>query len=143
MTKKAFSFLDEMFVLERLITRERDRFDLRYATEEDLVPLSVSRVGNAIKAEITDWCFITLEDNQKGKNVFLNGIKDSSIVTMTSAVVGINGARNLVFTHSGSTYYLNGPGAELPLSMSRVATIAGLFNQMGAGQILGMPAVFF
>ena len=143
MTKKEFSFLDDMFVLERLITRERDRFDLRYATEEDITPLSVARVGNVVKAEIENWCFITLEDKRKGNVVLLNGVKNDGIVTMTSGVVGINHGLSFVFTQSGSTYFLSGPGAELPLNTFRVASIAGFFNQSGVGAALGMPAVFF
>ena len=135
--------LQEMFKLENLITRERDRFSLRYAIEEDLHPLSVSRVGNTVKAEISEWCFITLEDNRCGKAVFLNGTKNEGIVTMTSAVVGVNAGRNFVFTRSGSTYFLKGAAAELPLNTFRVASIAGLFNQSLVGPALGMPAVFF
>lgn len=144
MVKKISSFLEDMFVLEGLITRGRDRFDLRYATEDDFAPLSVPKVGNVVKAEISDWCFITLEDSKAGIScVMLNGIKDGGITTMTSCVVGINAGRNFVFTRSGSTYLLTGPGADLPLDTSRVAAIAGLFNEMGVGSALGMPAVFF
>jgi hypothetical protein len=135
--------LQEMFKLENLITRERDRFSLRYSTEEDLAHLVDSRVGNAVKVEITDWCFITIEDNRCGKVVFLNGIKNGGVVTMTSAVVGINAGSSFVFTRSGSTYLIKGGSAELPLSTSRVASIAGLFNQSGVGPALGMPDVFF
>jgi len=145
MSKKLYSSIDEMFVLENLITQGREYFDLRYSRAEDLAKLKGKRVGNNIKGEISEWCFVTLTDkrNDDADLTFLTGIKSGITSTMTSDVVEYNPDRNLVFTKSGSIYYLSGEPAEVPLSAPRVAAIAAIMNQWGIGQMLGMPMAFF
>jgi len=145
MPKKVYTSLDEMFILENLITQGRDNFELRYSANADLIGLTESRVGNFIKAEITEWCFVTLEDvRDDGKaHTFLTGMKSDITATMTSDVVAYNPDRNLVFTKSGSLYYLSGKPAEPPLNTPRVAAIAATMNGWGIGLALGMPLAFF
>lgn len=137
--------LQEMFTLENLITTERDDFELRYSSTDDLQPLETTQVGNYIKAEITEWRFITLEDKRKGGGplVFLTGMRSERIATMTSDVIGYNMERQLVFTQSGSVYRLDGDRADIPLDMLRIAAIAATMNGWGIGGALGMPLAFF
>ena len=136
----------ENVTLETLITRHRDRFELRYSTPEDLFPFQCDRVGNAVKAEIREWRFVTLADNAPGKegaNTFLTGVKDGFTVTMTSAVVGYNKQRGFVFTQSGSLYFLTGPEALIPLDTRRTLAVAWTLNEWGVGATLGVPDVWF
>ena len=138
--------LSDMFTLENLITKNRDRFELRYSTPEDLMPLHCDRVGDEVKAEICEWKFVILEDKAVGKEdskTFLTGVKEAFTVTMTSAVVGYNKEQGFVFTQSGSLYYLSGPEAQIPLEGRRMLAVAWTMHRWGVGTALGMPDVWF
>lgn len=145
MSKKAYSSIDEMFVLESLITKHRDRFELRYSKDDDLQHLYTDQTADSVKAEVREWRFISLEDKHIDDGVicFLTGMKEQHTATMTSRVVAYNAQNRFVFTHSGSVYYLEGDEANIPLSVLRVATVAATFNSWGVGQTLGMPPAFF
>lgn len=134
-----------MFALENLITKNRDRFDLRYSTPDDLLPLECDGVGNTVKAEIREWRFVTLEDKaagEKGVCTFLTGVKGGYTITMTSDIVGYNQERGLVFTQSGSLYFLRGPEAEIPLERRRMLSVAWTLNRWGVGAALGVPDIW-
>lgn len=133
--------------LESLITRHRDRFDLRYSTEADLHSLicdgGTRADGKAIKNTLTQCVLITLEDTQmKDSNTFLTGIRPGGFI-MTSPVVHLNVEQGWAITRSGSLYLLDGSPGDIPMDLSCVMIVAGIFNSWRIGQQLGMPEVFF
>ena len=136
--------LKEALKLENLITLHRDRFELRYSVDQDFDDIRGKIDEGALKAELSDWAFITLSEQHPEEKavVFLTGCQDGGMPIMTSYAQIIDFEMMLVRTKSGSLYRL-GDRAVTPLSAGRVATIAGVFNTWGMGQILGMPPVFF
>lgn len=137
----------EGLTLETLITLHRDRFELRYSNDQDLQPLiceSGTRTdGKAVKNTLVQHVLITLQDNKSLDSLtFLTGIRPGGFI-MTSPVVYLNTKQGWAITKSGSLYLIDGPSGEIPLDLSCVMTVAGIFNSWGTGQLLGMPAVFF
>ena len=133
--------------LESLITRHRDRFDLRYSTDQDLHSLTrdggTHADGKAVKNTLVQHVLITLQDNQSPDSVtFLTGIRPGGFI-MTSPVVHLNTKQGWVITRNGSLYLLDGPSGVVPMDLSCVMVVAGIFNSWGIGQQLGMPDVFF
>ena len=133
--------------LETLISLHRDRFELRYSTDKDLLPLICgggSRAdGMAVTNALKNYVLVTLEDNQQPDNVtFLTGVRPGGFI-MTSPVVYLNLKQGWAITKSGSLYLLDGPAGNTPMDLSCVMVVAGIFNSWGIGQQLGMPDVFF
>lgn len=139
--------LFEGLTLESLITQHRDRFNLRYSTDQDLHYLTcdsgVRADGMAIKNTLSQHVLITLQDNKKPENVtFLTGMRPGGFI-MTSPVVQLNVKQGWAITKSGSLYLLEGPSGNIPMDLSCVMIVAGIFNSWGIGLQLGMPEVFF
>ncbi|MEG3619822.1 hypothetical protein V5T82_15255 [Magnetovibrio sp. PR-2] len=137
----------ENLTLETLITRHRQRFDLRYSIQSDLKSVECDSSdpadGRVVKDEFVSWVFITFEDREQNiSQVILTGVRPDGYVG-TSPVVHYNREQGWVVTQSGSFYMLSGAAGEVPSDISRVMFIAGLFNAWGIGQVLGMPPVFF
>jgi|GEM_PF-5557208 len=67
----------ELFTLKNLITIGRDDFEFRYSTLADVERFDEPRDANFIKAELREWCFITIEDKRDHGRaaVFLTGIR--------------------------------------------------------------------
>lgn len=125
--------------LESLITQHRDRFQLRYANEQDLSVLTTTDAspadGRAVKNSFTDWIFITFEDAQKDKReVILTSVRPTGF-TGTSPVDHFNREQGWVVTRSGSLYFLDGPAGAVPTDAARILFIAGLFNSWGIGNL--------
>jgi len=137
--------LNEALKLENLITLHRERFGLRYSGDQDYDSIRGEVDEGVLKSELSDWAFITFFEQQRKAEsvVLLTGCDDGGMPIMTSYVQVVDFESMLVRTKSGSLYRLAGDRAVTPLSVDRVATIAGVFNVWGLGQTLGMPPVFF
>ena len=134
--------IEDLLKLEKLITKHRDRFELRYSDERDLQVLLASVDEGTVKDEITHWCFITFADNgdKPGSQVFLTGYRSEGFPLMTSCVQKVDFERKAVITKSGSLYMLSGEPAEIPVGADLVLAIAATFNAWSVGPVLGMPA---
>lgn len=137
----------EGMTLETLITRHRDRFDLRYSTDQDVHSLICDGGSRADGMAVTNTLYghvlITLKDSHRPDNVtFLTGVRPGGFI-MTSPVVHLNLEQGWAITKSGSLYLLDGRSGDIPMDFEHVLAVAGIFNSWGIGQQLGMPDVFF
>lgn len=137
----------ENLTLETLITKNRDRFFLRYSTESDLEIHNFSDSkyadGRAVKSVLKGWRFITFEDtDQNVRATFLTGAGDNGFV-MTSRVIYINSEQGWVVTQSGSLYVLDGQRLQEPFDLHGLMFVSSTFNLWGVGPRLGMPPAFF
>lgn len=141
MTNQELDKIEDLLKLENLITKHRDRFELRYSDERDLQVLLTSVDEGIVKDEITHWCFIILVDKHGDDTarVFLTGYRAEGFPVMTSFVQKVDFERMAVITNSGSLYMLSGEPAEIPVGPDLVLAIAATFNAWSVGPVLGMP----
>lgn len=145
MSDQEFDNIENILKLENLISKHRDRFELRYSTETDVKPLHGLIDEGIVKSEISNWCFVTFIDHHDVTNyrVFLTGYAADGFPTMTSFVQKVDFERMAVITNSGSLYVLTGGAAAIPADLTVVAAVAATFNAWGVGPSLGMPAAFW
>lgn len=126
--------------------KNRDRGELRYATEDDLRRLRTNRIPiKAIKGAIRSWTYIAFEARISDRNdivVFLTGdnaAERSSWITSAVTDIHENGSERFVATASGSLYKLEGPSDnELDLPF-----LCAWLHHRGVGKFFGVPEFFF
>ena len=133
--------------LDNIIRKNRDKFSLRLANDEDFATLSpmASLIDHAkpVKATIDEWrvvCFV--RHNSDGNFLFLTGVHQKrGCVWSTSYVEAVDFENNLVLTKN-SLYRLGSKGeGETDLYVN--LHLCYCFHAWGLGQMLGAPYVFY
>ena len=135
----------EKLRIDTLISKHRDRFDLRVAASEDLSDLTNETVGEGVvKNRLKDWCFIQFRDAQRDESyVFLIGLSvEDHTNWCTSQVIATDLQQGYVRTKSGSLYELIDEPVSQP-SLQLVMHVAATFRSWGMSAPLGMPVIYY
>ena len=131
--------------LSDIIRKNRDRYELRLSTEQDLAAFApmVSKMDSArqIRDTINDWRIVCLQA-AAGKTQFLTGIAESvDTVWATSTIVSVDFENGLVLT-SNSVYRLGSKGIGEP-GLRMLMHICACFRAWGWSEQLGSPQIFY
>lgn len=131
--------------LDDIIRENRDKFELRLASDQEKSALYASIPPGPIKNRVENWYFITLFAKSPKQSVvmLLGHIADSSYPWITSEVQRIDLKSHLVFTQSGSCYALEGPEGKGEPGLDLLTAICAAFHEWGSGKYLGIPPWFF
>ena len=137
--------------LDSVFTRNRHLAKLSLATDEQIK--SVSKIipmpaDGYLTGEISDWRIIAYDVTIPGKElVHLHplGNDDTSGAgsKITSPIIGIALASQLVVTRSGSIYRLVGPRGEGEPTLHHLLHLCSAQWQWGRGPIMGVLKVFY
>lgn len=125
--------------LDDIIRANRDKVQLYFSTDDEINPLRGPVLEQAIKAQMSDWGFITLHFAESRMSlVYLVGFNQTEQCTwMTSFVTRIGAGK--VTTKSGSTYELMG-NSTLDVDFLHICATLHLW---GVGRSLGVPHIFY
>ncbi|MFH1493367.1 MAG: hypothetical protein ABIG70_01040 [Pseudomonadota bacterium] len=131
--------------LDDIIRQNRDKAELRLASDEEKNALFASIQPAPIKNQIEKWYFITLfsKPSNNSQVILLGYIADSGYPWITSAVEGIDFEHRLVVTKSGSYYALKGLEGMGEPSLDLLTSICSAMHGWGMGDYFGVPHWFF
>ncbi len=135
--------------LDSIFTRNRDLAKLYLATDEQIAAVSkIIPETEHIRGEISDWRVVAYEVTMPGKErVHLHPLGDNASrgagCKITSPIVGIDLASQLVVTHSGSIYRLVGPRGEGEPTLHQLLHVAAAQWEWGRGEMFGVLHVFY
>jgi hypothetical protein len=135
--------------LDSLFTRNRELARLYLATDAQIAAVSkIIPETDQIRGEISDWRIVVYEVTMPGKEaVHLHPLGDNASrgagCKITSPIVGIDLASQLVVTHSGSIYRLVGPRGEGEPTLHQLLHVAAAQWEWGRGDLFGVLHVFY
>lgn len=131
--------------LDDIIRKNRELVELRMVTEVETDALR-KEIPNPypVKDVIEDWRLIGLcEKRTNWAQVMLLGASTfNNCAWLTSTIVAIDFAENIVLTKSGSIYRLGQPGKGEPPTGHLIHVCATL-HMWGSGTFLGTPEFFY
>lgn len=131
--------------LDDIIRQNRNKAEIRLASDEEKNAPFASIQPAPIKNQIEDWYFISLfpKPSNSSQVMLLGYIPDSRYPWITSTVEGIDLEHGLVITKSGPYYMLKGSEGvgEPPLDL--LTSICSAMHQWGMGDYFGVPPWFF
>ncbi|MDP2024752.1 hypothetical protein [Sulfuriferula sp.] len=148
MTQDSFAQALEKLIpksLDDVIRKNREKFRLALATEDELVKLEANVPDSPVRYTLTDWQVImlhaTLEDRAKIASPRLAGrVEATGESWITSNVVGIDRGKGLVQT-ANSMYRVIGPRVEE--DKIDLLNICVALHQWGLGSSFGVPEFFY
>jgi hypothetical protein len=124
--------------LDDVIRRQRQHFQLRITTEEEIFDLYKTIWPVEPKDGIDNWNLISLH-HPVGHKVFLLGVvRSKGCPRITSEVTGIDLHKGFLTTHSGSLYQL-GSKKNGPPTLVELLLVCSTFHKWGFGAELGVP----
>ncbi|MBU0594480.1 MAG: hypothetical protein KKH74_12195 [Gammaproteobacteria bacterium] len=132
-------------ILDDIIRENRDKAELRLATEEEVCALFTTLKPGPVKQRIDDWYFINLHIKPLSQSqlILLGYLKGEGLPWITSVVTGIDLKNHLVTTRSGSIYAIGNRGKEEEPDSQLLATVCAVMHKWGMGTFLGVPPWFF
>lgn len=128
--------------LDDVIRKNREHFQLRLTTDEEIFDLYKTITPNEPKDIVDDWNLITLHSADGSITWLLGDVRRKGRPRITSDVTGINFDRSFITTRSGSLYQLgnhkNGPPTQEELFL-----VCATFHHWGFGAGLGVPHFFY
>lgn len=147
MTSDEKKSLEDIFPksLDEILKKHRDECSIRLSSEadfENLEPMVASMsVQKPIRATINEWRIICVLDKDR-KYLFLTGtLKANGHPYMTSDIVSVDLANNLVLTKN-SLYQLGGKGDGEP-RFHILMHICAMLHSWGVGEYYDVPHVFY
>lgn len=131
--------------LDDVIRKNREKFRLALATEDELAKLESNEPDSPVKYTLTDWQVVmlhaTLEDGAKIASPRLVGsVVETGESWITSHVLSIDTGKSLVKTRN-SFYRVVGPRVgEEKLDLLNICIA---LHQWGLGTYLGVPEFFY
>lgn len=125
--------------LDDIIRANRDKVQLYFSRDDEIDALRHSLLEGRIKAQVSDWAFITLNFSESQDSlVYLVGFNQTEQCSwMTSFITGIGHGK--VATKSGSIYELVG-ASTLDVDLLH---ICATLHQWSVGRSLGVPHIFY
>lgn len=125
--------------LDDVIRANRDKVQLYFSREDEIDSLRRPLLDGQIKAQVSDWAFITLHFSESQDSlIYLVGFNQTAHCSwMTSFITGIG--HEMITTKSGSIYELVG-ASTLDVDLMH---ICATLHKWGVGQSLGVPHIFY
>lgn len=144
-TKKLTAVIEQLIPksLDDIIRHNRDKVQLRLATDEEIFDLHQEITPGQLKDAIDDWNLVALHQPELNTTlVFLLGdIRRNGHQRITSEVMGVDLDRQILITKSGSLYQLGTPKNGAP-DVDQLYIVCAAFHAWGFGKMLGVPHFF-